>query len=180
MKRILILGISGSGKSTLAKQLHGLSKIPVFHLDKIFWQPDWQFPDAEFWENSLLDISRHKYWIIEGNFESALELLVPKADTVIILNISKIKALFRVGTRWHRFRRKDRDDRPDGCKEKIDFDFIKYIWNFKKKREPSIRHSLKKRKPNAKIFWLYNKNDLQQFFKLFSNHYDGHTKTRET
>ena len=41
-KRILIIGCGGAGKSTLARQLGKKLNLPVVHLDKIWWLPNWQ------------------------------------------------------------------------------------------------------------------------------------------
>lgn len=40
-KKILIIGCGGCGKSTLAKQMGKLFDIPVVHLDKLYWLPNW-------------------------------------------------------------------------------------------------------------------------------------------
>lgn len=41
MKKIVIIGSGGSGKSTLAMQLGEKSKRNVYHLDALFWKPNW-------------------------------------------------------------------------------------------------------------------------------------------
>ena len=42
MKKIVLIGSGGSGKSTLAKQLSHALGIPVYHLDTLFWKPNWK------------------------------------------------------------------------------------------------------------------------------------------
>jgi len=39
MKRVMIIGGSGSGKSTLARQLGEITKLPIIHIDKMYWKP---------------------------------------------------------------------------------------------------------------------------------------------
>lgn len=36
-KRILVIGSPGSGKSTFSRKLAEVTKIPLVHLDKEFW-----------------------------------------------------------------------------------------------------------------------------------------------
>jgi adenylate kinase family enzyme len=40
MERIAIVGSGGSGKSTLARTLGEVLHVPVYHLDKLYWQPN--------------------------------------------------------------------------------------------------------------------------------------------
>ena len=49
MNKILIIGSSGAGKSTLAKRLHELTGIELFHLDKLYWNPNWVETPKEEW-----------------------------------------------------------------------------------------------------------------------------------
>ncbi len=41
MSKIIVIGSSGSGKSTLSRELSHILEIPVYHLDKLFWKPNW-------------------------------------------------------------------------------------------------------------------------------------------
>ena len=38
MKRVLVIGCGGSGKSTFSRILSEKIKLPVIHLDKLFWK----------------------------------------------------------------------------------------------------------------------------------------------
>ncbi|MFW9844648.1 MAG: hypothetical protein ACFFEV_08730, partial [Candidatus Thorarchaeota archaeon] len=52
-KRILILGPSGSGKSTVCKRIGRILDIPIIHLDKHYWNPNWvETPKDEWFEKN--------------------------------------------------------------------------------------------------------------------------------
>ena len=40
MKKIIVIGCPGSGKSTFSKSLHKATNIPLYHLDRLFWNED--------------------------------------------------------------------------------------------------------------------------------------------
>ena len=41
MKKIMIIGSGGAGKSTLSVKISNILNLPLFHLDAIFWKPNW-------------------------------------------------------------------------------------------------------------------------------------------
>ena len=41
MNRIVVIGSAGSGKSTLSQKLGQIYSLPVVHLDKYYWKPNW-------------------------------------------------------------------------------------------------------------------------------------------
>ena len=128
----MIVGCCGSGKSTLARELSSILRIDLFHLDQYYWKPNWQETEPKEWENKVTQLASFDSWIIDGNYKGTMEIRLLRADTVIMLNIPTYKCFLRVLKRiflhWH----KVRPDMPPGCKERFDFDFLKYVWNFKR------------------------------------------------
>ncbi|MGS0651305.1 AAA family ATPase, partial [Staphylococcus arlettae] len=41
MKKVVVMGSSGSGKSTLCRTLASELQLPLYHLDVLFWKPQW-------------------------------------------------------------------------------------------------------------------------------------------
>ena len=84
-KRILLLGCPGSGKTTLAKQLGPILNIQLFHLDNYYWKEDGICPEEDEWLETLCSFVMQESWIIEGNYLSAFEMRIKRADLVILL-----------------------------------------------------------------------------------------------
>ena len=72
-KRILIIGCGGAGKSTLARQLGKKLNLPVVHLDKIWWLPNWQNRTKEEFDILLKEELTKPCWIIDGNYQRTFE-----------------------------------------------------------------------------------------------------------
>ena len=92
MERIVIIGCGGAGKSTLARQLGEKLRIPVVHLDKLFWRPGWvQVPKEEFDALLRAELAKEK-WIMDGNFDRTIPERLARCDTVIYLDFSRLPA----------------------------------------------------------------------------------------
>lgn len=88
-EKISILGPSGSGKSTLAIKLADLINLPVYHIDEMFWKPNWESLDKKILFKQIKQITKTKKWIIEGNYTKSLKNRFKRSDVVIFLDYSK-------------------------------------------------------------------------------------------
>lgn len=129
-KRILLIGCGGSGKSTLARTLGEKTGLPVVHLDQIYWKPGWQpLPREEFDEKLTAEL-KNPEWIIDGNFDRTIPLRLEYCDAVIFLDLPRLVCLFGVIRRVLHSYGRTRADMGEGCPEKFDLSFLKWVWNF--------------------------------------------------
>lgn len=166
MKRVLILGPSGSGKSTLATKIGQKFNLPVTHLDACFFDPGWVIVDKEIFKNRMMDVASKDSWVIDGNYTSITDAFVyrlERADTIIFLKFSRWFCLWSVLKRFFKHRGTTRPDMREGCDEKIDWDFIKYIWNFPKKSYPRIYSAVKEHGQHAQFITLRNFKETENF-----------------
>lgn len=141
MQQIAIVGSSGAGKSTLALELSRTFNLPVIHLDAEYWQPSWVKTPSEVWrerQKSLLEAER---WIVDGNYSSTMDMRFEAADT-IFLDFPRLLCTWRVLKRVLEYRPGIRPDMPEGCHERCDLDFIKYVWTFPEQHRPRILERL--------------------------------------
>lgn len=129
MQRIMVMGISaGVGKSTFARSLGKILNINVYHLDALYWKPNWIAASFEEFSQSHQEIVNQNQWIIEGNYNNTVKVRAENADTIIYLELPLYVCLYRVIKRWITNIGKTRPDMAEGCKEKIDWNFIKFIY----------------------------------------------------
>lgn len=155
MKRVIVIGCSGSGKSTLSRKLSEKTNLPVVHLDKLFWSEGWvNIPREKF--NTLLrgELKKDK-WIIDGNYDRTLEERVNRCDTVIYLDYPRRTCFLGVFKRVLLNYGKVRPDMAEGCPEKIDLEFLQWIWNFNKEHRDKLYKTLKKEK--GKQIYIFRK-----------------------
>ena len=127
--KIAIIGYSGSGKSTLARKLAEFYQIPVQHFDRVQFRPNWEIrpqPSKQIMTKTFLDL--HKDWVIDGNYSKLFfERRMEEADVIILLLFNRISCLYRVTRRYLKYKNSTRSDMADGCKEKLDWEFVKWI-----------------------------------------------------
>ncbi|GMQ86646.1 MAG: hypothetical protein BMS9Abin07_2233 [Acidimicrobiia bacterium] len=98
MQRISVVGISGTGKTTVGKAIAETLGIPFVELDGIHHQPGWTELSAEDFRARVRPIVDEEAWVIDGNYSSkgVQDLVWPRADTVVWLDLSRSQAMRRV------------------------------------------------------------------------------------
>ncbi|MFS0752302.1 DNA topology modulation protein [Oceanobacillus sp. 1P07AA] len=162
MKKIMIVGCAGSGKSTLAKQLGNQKKIPVYHLDSIFWEPGWKPIEQNRFIDKQKEIMEEPAWIIDGNYGSTMSIRMKYADTIIFLHYKTTRCLHRIIKRRIQYHGQTRPDMGEGCKEKLDWDFVHYVLMFNKNNAPTILDKLNSVK-EKQIYIIKNPKQLKHF-----------------
>jgi len=169
MKRIAIIGSGGAGKSTLATQIGDKLNLPVYHLDALFWKPGWVEPAKEEWIEIQENICSKEEWIADGNYGGTMELRLIKCDTVIFLDLPRMTCVFRALKRSITYRNRTRPDMAENCPEKIDRNFIKWIWGYPKSRRPKILKKLKEIEPEKSVFVLSTRKAVNTFLASIEN-----------
>ncbi|TFB14223.1 topology modulation protein [Filobacillus milosensis] len=169
MNRIMVLGVSaGVGKSTFARQQGKILNIDVYHLDYYFWKPNWVQASIEEFSDSQRKIVAHDQWIIEGNYAPTYDIRAEKADTIIYLELPLRICLYRVFKRFFMNVGKSRPDMGEGCKEKIDYEFLKFIWTTYHPRKKKMAERLRDFQqigPHKTVIMLKSKQEIQDFLK---------------
>ena len=137
-KRIVVIGCSGSGKSTFSRKLHHLTGNPLYHLDKLYWLPDWELRSTEEQERIQKELVQQGEWIIDGNYQRSLPIRLALADTVFFFDYPRRLCLYRALKRVALNRKRARPDMGEGCPERFDWEFMKFIWNFNKNNRPGL------------------------------------------
>lgn len=140
--RIMIIGSGGSGKSTFARKLEELTKLPLIHLDTHFWRPGWDPTPEEEWDQFLTEITQRKEWIIDGNYSRTMDIRMRAADVIIFFDLPPLLNLYRVFKRRLQYHGRTRPDMNEGCPERLDWEFMKWVWNYRRTRRPAVEQKL--------------------------------------
>jgi adenylate kinase family enzyme len=148
-KRIMIIGSGGAGKSTFARELAMRTGLPLIHLDLHYWRPGWVPTPHEEWAERVRQLSSGDSWIIDGNYGGSMPIRVQRCDAIVFFDMPKLVCLGGVLQRWlvHQF--KTRPDLAEGCPEKMDLAFLRWVWNFHQNSRPRIVAALEQASPEV-------------------------------
>lgn len=129
INKIVVVGVSASGKSTFARKLAKKTGLPLTHMDKIMWQPGWDYVGDEVTAVEINKISQADKWIIEGYIsEAARSDLFNMVDVILYLDYPSWLCVWRYLKRVWLHRKKARSELP-GSPDKFSFKFMKLVWN---------------------------------------------------
>jgi adenylate kinase family enzyme len=163
MNRIAVIGCSGSGKSTLSRELGRALGLPVVHLDCLFWKPGWVESPREEFAELVRGVVTGERWVLDGTYRFTWNIVMPRVDTIVFLDFSRTICLWRVLARYLAHRGRTRQDVTAGCPEKIDFEFVEFIWTFPTDYRPSIISRLDQRRPDQRLIVLRDPADVMWF-----------------
>src|SRR5687767_13223841 len=138
MRRILVIGSGGAGKSTLARDMGERLRLPVVHLDRLYWRAGWTKPSADEWTRQVAELIGGDAWVMDGNYSGTLDLRIPAADTIVFLDLPRIVCLWRVLRRRLAFRGRTRPEMHPDCPERITWEFIDWIWTYPTRSRPRV------------------------------------------
>ena len=161
--KMCVFGCPGSGKSTLSKNLSRILKLNVYHLDNIYWKPNWVHISKEEFDEKLNELLKLDQYIIEGNYNRTLDLRLEKCDCAIFLDLNRFTCLFSVIKRYFMYKNKTRDDITVGCDEALDKEFITYVWKFNRNFRKKYYQKLENL--NKTVIILKNRRQVKKFLK---------------
>lgn len=127
--KIAIIGYSGAGKSTLARTLGELYQAEVLHLDRVHWLPGWRERDAEEKLRIITEfLNTHDAWVMDGNYSNLCqEQRLEEADLIVEMLFGRVACYRRARKRLKKYKGTSRPDMTEGCEEKIDWEFTKWL-----------------------------------------------------
>ena len=167
--KIAIIGYSGAGKSTAARMLGEKLGIPVLHLDTVYHMPGWHVrPNEESIDIVSKFMTDNDSWVIDGNYKAIIQQRrFEQSDIIIFFDFDRFTCFCRAFGRYLKYRGKSRPDMAEGCNEKFDLEFMK--WILKNGRTPQKKRAYADmcQKYADKVVIIRNQRQLDEFLGKF-------------
>ena len=163
MQRVLIIGPCGAGKSRLALELAAATGLPAYHMDRLHWKPGWVESSRDELIAKLEPILAQDRWIIDGNYSDTLDKRLPRSDTVILLDLPRRVYRWRVIKWWWTYRGRPRPDLSEGCPDKLDWEFLLFVWRFNRHSRPRLLAKLDTLLDGQTFIRLTSRREVQAF-----------------
>jgi hypothetical protein len=99
VQRIALIGPSGSGKTTLGRWLQTTLGTPFTDLDDLHWRLGWVEAPLDAFRRDVDRLAQTPCWAIAGSYAKARDLIWPRADTLIWLDLPLFQVLWRSTSR---------------------------------------------------------------------------------
>lgn len=167
--KIAIIGYSGAGKSTLAKSISVRYNIPLLYLDTVNFQAGWKERDNEECTKIINNFMNNKSWVIDGNYiKFNQSKRLKEADKIIFMNFSRLVCFTQAFKRYLKSRNSVRESMSDGCIEKFDFEFIKWILIDGRNKKHKLNYNNIINKYKNKVIMCRNHKDVESVINNLS------------
>lgn len=163
MKRILVIGAGGSGKTTLARRLAERTGLPLVHLDALYWRPGWEPTPPDEWRATIQTIVGREQWIIDGTYGGTLAARLEACDTAVFLDVPRLVCLWRVLKRQVRHLGRVRPELAPGCRERLSWEFLAWIWTYPSRQRNDILRRLRALEGRTRVANLHSSAAVDQF-----------------
>jgi len=149
MRRVVILGRGGAGKSVLARELSARTGIPATALDSVFWQPGPAPTPAVEWVARQRELLSGDCWILDGDlgpYDTGLGARLAAADTIIVLDFSLARCVWRSLRRGHE-----------------QAEYWRWVVSYRRRYLPHLRVAIATHLPRAQVHVLRDPGAVRRF-----------------
>lgn len=163
MQKVAIVGCGGSGKSHLARELGKVLDAPVTHLDAVYYDDEWNPLPQEKFEALQRDLVSGQRWVIDGNYNSTLQVRLETCDTVILMDVPTWAALWGIFSR--QLRHGHGQNKSDGVYNRIDWGVLRYVATYRRKMRPRVLAKIREFGGHAEVVLLTSRSRTRRWLE---------------
>jgi adenylate kinase family enzyme len=94
-----------------------------------------------------------------------MDIRAAAADTIVFLDLPRVLCMWRAVKRWIKYPNRTRPDMGEGCPEKVDLEFLQWMWNFPRDSKPRLMEVLRRYDKTKSIFVLKSRREVEAFVR---------------
>ena len=115
----------------------------------------------------VAELANEDSWIMDGNYSGTLDLRIQQCDTIIFLDMPRLLCLWRIIKRWLLHRRRSRPDMAEDCPERLNWEFVEWIWNYSRRSRPKVVRLIREYSGTRQIVWLRSRAEVEKLLEQF-------------
>jgi adenylate kinase family enzyme len=163
VERVAIVGCGGSGKSYVARELGRLLDLPVIHMDAVYFDDQWNPLPMERFEAVQSGLVAASRWVIDGNYNSTVQVRLEAADTVVFMDLPTSVCLWGILSRQLRHGRGQNDQ--NGVYNRITGDVLRYVLSYRRKMRPRVLAKIDRHASGAHVIALTSRRQTRRFLR---------------
>jgi adenylate kinase family enzyme len=148
-------------------------ELPVCHLDVLWWRPGWVEAGEAAFDEELEAVVATDDWIADGNYSRTIPMRLARAGAAIMLDFPRTLCLYRVLKRRMMYAGRPRPDMAPGCPEKVDREFIRWLWDYPTRSRPRVLQWLHSFGEAHPFVHLDRPNDVKQLLDSLQDQRDS-------
>lgn len=135
MRRVVVIGSGGAGKTHVARTVSAKLGLPLVYLDAVYYDADWNPMSPAVFEATQERWCEAEAWVIDGNHVTTLPIRLARADTVVVMDVPTVAALWGVVSR--QFRHGPGQHR-DGVYNRLNWEVLRYVATYRTRMRPRV------------------------------------------
>mgnify|MGYP006283024635 CR=1 FL=1 len=165
--KIVVFGRPGSGKTTLSLRIARELGLPLFHVDKLYFEKGWKKRDHASYMRDIEKAVSSESWIIEGNSMKSLAYRYERADIAFYCCLPRMTCFYRIVRRWLTTRGRDKEDGPAGARNTISLRLIAYLWRFET-RYRDVINELRSNHSKTAYLEIRSKREMENAYAVIT------------
>jgi adenylate kinase family enzyme len=115
----------------------------------------------------MTEAAQQPRWIMDGNYISsgAGELRRQRSDTIIWFDLPRSACMFGILKRIAGSYGKVRPEMAEGCPEKIDLEFFRYVWSYRQQQRPKLIEYFQALRPDQSLVCFTDRSQADGYLK---------------
>lgn len=162
MRKVAVVGCGGSGKSHVARELGRILDAPVTHLDAAFYDDRWNALPIDQFTDVQRELVAQPRWVIDGNYNSTLQVRLEACDTVVLMDVSTVAALYGIFSRQIRH---GAGHKGNGVHNRIHWGVIKYVATYRRRMRPRVMAKIEEFGSGTDVVLLANRRQTHRWLR---------------